>query len=330
MSYSIIRIERATSKSNSIGHQKHNQRENANYSNKDIDLTKSQLNYDLVNSEKINYLETIEDKIVSNKKSKRKIGDNQVQHMYGVITSDSQFFSSMDKDQVKSFFENSLEFIENRFGKENILYATVHMDETTPHMHFGFVPITSDGRLCARDILNGRKQHSELQDQFNKHCISNGYNLKRGVSKEETKKNHTKTIQYKKQLDYQINQALAEKNKYGDELKFYRRTRKNLHTRVESRNEVFKKLKEINNSIQPISEWDSDSSTVVSNKTIKMPKKAYLEMLDLVMDVHNYYFTHGLDSENPFENFKEKLDKQYKRVEELQKQNLAINKGHEL
>lgn len=330
MSYSIIRIERATSKANSIGHQRHNQRENKNYSNKDIDLSKSYLNYDLINSEYINYLENIEKKINENKKSKRKVGKNQVQHMYGVITSDLDFFDSMDKDQIKLFFKNSLNFIENRFGKENILYATVHMDETTPHMHFGFVPITPDGRLCARDILNGRKQHIELQDQFNNHCVSKGYDLKRGVSKEETKKNHTKTIEYKKRLDAQINKALVEKSKYGDELTFYQKSRKNLNSRVVSRNEVFKKLKEINNSVEPISEWDPASATVVSNKTIKIPRKAYSEMLDLVIDVHNYYFTHGLDSENSFEDFKEMLDEKYKKVEELRKKNLARNKGIEL
>ena len=330
MSYSIIRVERATSKANSIGHQRHNQRENKNYSNKDIDLSKSYLNYDLVNDKNINYLEMIDNKIIENKKSKRKVGDNQVHHMYGVITSDKDFFDSMDIDQVKEFFENSLEFVEKRFGKENILYATIHLDESTPHMHFGFTPITSDGRLCARDILNGRKQHSELQDQFNKHCRSKGYNLKRGVSREETKESHTKTLDYKKQLAYEVNQAKEQEKKYGKELNFYKRARKDLMTKADIKNKVIGKLTKINNSIEPITEWDSNEAEMVSNKTIKMPKKCYEEMLDLILDVHNYYVADGLNSENPFENFKEELDKSYKKIEELKKRNLAKNRNNGL
>lgn len=41
--------------------------------------------------------------------------------------------------------------MEEEYGKENLLYATVHMDEITPHMHYGVVPITKDGRLSAKE-----------------------------------------------------------------------------------------------------------------------------------------------------------------------------------
>lgn len=330
MSYSIIRIERATSKTNSIGHQRHNQRENKNYSNKDIDLSKSYLNYDLVNGKNINYLEMIDNKITENKKSKRKVGNNQVQHMYGIITSDKDFFDSMDMDQVKEFFENSLEFVKKRFGKDNILYATVHLDESTPHMHFGFTPITLDGRLCARDILNGRKQHSELQDQFNKHCKANGYDLERGVSKEETKESHTKTLDYKKKLAHEINEAKEQEKKYGKELDFYKRARKELKTKDDIKNKAIDKLARINNSVEAITEWDPDEIKIVNNKTVKMPRKCYDEMLDLILCVHNYYVIDGINSGNPFENFKEKLDKSYEKIEELKRKNLAKNRKDEL
>ena len=38
-------------------------------------------------------------------------------------------------------------------GIENVINATVHMDEATPHMHLGIVPVTEDGRLSAKDIF---------------------------------------------------------------------------------------------------------------------------------------------------------------------------------
>lgn len=53
MSYSIIRVVKVKSKTNTRGIQRHIQRENKNYENIDIDLSKSYLNYDLVNDTKI-------------------------------------------------------------------------------------------------------------------------------------------------------------------------------------------------------------------------------------------------------------------------------------
>lgn len=51
MSYSIIRVVKVKSKTNTRGIQ----RENKNYENIDIDLSKSYLNYDLVNDTKFDF-----------------------------------------------------------------------------------------------------------------------------------------------------------------------------------------------------------------------------------------------------------------------------------
>ena len=63
MSYSIIRVAKVKSNTNTIGLQKHIQRENKNYENMDIDLEQSHLNYDLVNDNPIDYNATINKKI---------------------------------------------------------------------------------------------------------------------------------------------------------------------------------------------------------------------------------------------------------------------------
>lgn len=318
MSYSILRIERATSKTISAGHQRHNQREHKNYSNKDIDLSKSHLNYDLLNNENINYLNEIDEIIHKNKKSKRKVGKNQVQHMYGVITSDDEFFKDKSNEEIKQFFKDSLEFIQNKFGRNNVFYATVHMDEKIPHMHFGFVPITDDGRLSARDILNGRNEHIKLQDEFNKHCNDKGYLLKRGVSKNETQKNHTKTSDYKKQLAYEINQAQKEKELYGSELDYYKKAKENLRNRVENKDKVVEKIIAI------------DANVIKENNYIKMPQYDYYEMIELILDVHKYYMLDGLSAQNEYEKFKGKLTRRYKELEKIKEKNLNKSNGNDL
>ena len=50
MSYSIVRVSKVKSGTNTTGIQKHVQRENNNYENEDIDHSKTYLNYDLVNA----------------------------------------------------------------------------------------------------------------------------------------------------------------------------------------------------------------------------------------------------------------------------------------
>lgn len=62
LSYSIIRIAKVKSNTNTTGIQRHVQRENKNYENMDIDLKKSYLNYDLVNQKKQNFNELINKK----------------------------------------------------------------------------------------------------------------------------------------------------------------------------------------------------------------------------------------------------------------------------
>ncbi|MFB9861614.1 plasmid recombination protein, partial [Salinicoccus siamensis] len=46
MSYSILRVTRVKGSSNTKGIQRHNQRENENYNNKDINHSETDRNYD--------------------------------------------------------------------------------------------------------------------------------------------------------------------------------------------------------------------------------------------------------------------------------------------
>ena len=55
MSYLVCHFEKYKS-ANVFGIQKHNQRENENYSNNDVDKVRTPLNYDLINKDNINYL----------------------------------------------------------------------------------------------------------------------------------------------------------------------------------------------------------------------------------------------------------------------------------
>jgi len=202
MSYSILRVARVKGSSNSKGIQKHNQRENKNYNNKDINHENTYKNYDLINENKIDYSEKIEDTIHANYSGNRAIRKDAIKHVDGLITSDNEFFNKLNEEETNQFFRDSLDFLEQEYGKENMLYATVHLDEKVPHMHFGFVPLTDDGRLSAKERLGNKKDMTELQDRFNQYVNSKGYELQRGTAKEVSARQHQDIDKYKKETEY--------------------------------------------------------------------------------------------------------------------------------
>ena len=66
---------------------------------------------------------------------------------------------------LDAWYRENFEFAKAKYGEENIVRFTLHLDETTPHIHCLFVPLTPDGRLCANDFVK-KKDLYELQDQY--------------------------------------------------------------------------------------------------------------------------------------------------------------------
>lgn len=182
MSYSIIRMQKM--KLPAIkGIQIHNQREKESETNPDINYEDSHLNYDLINGQKqIDYKEKIDQIIAENVTSNKAIRKDAVRLSEFLITSDKEFFDKISPSEAKRYFETAYEFLADRYGEKNLIYATVHNDEKTPHMHVGFVPVTEDGRLSAKDFFGQKSKLVSLQDDFNKFLKENDFDLERGVS----------------------------------------------------------------------------------------------------------------------------------------------------
>lgn len=49
-------------------------------------------------------------------------------------------------EKVLEYFDESYRFLSNIVGEENVVYAGVHFDEDTPHMHFYFLPVVDHVR----------------------------------------------------------------------------------------------------------------------------------------------------------------------------------------
>jgi myosin heavy subunit len=125
-----------------------------------------------------------------------------------LITSDSKFFEGMSKSVEREFFATAYDYFCEEYGKENIAYAMVHKDEKTPHMHVGFVPITEDGRLSAKDFFGKKQQLVMLQDKFHKHMLDAGFDLERGVSSD---RKHLETSKFKAETYAKMEREAKEK-----------------------------------------------------------------------------------------------------------------------
>ncbi|WP_198153624.1 MobV family relaxase [Thalassobacillus sp. C254] len=194
MSYAVCRMQKM--KQHDLkGMQFHNQRERNSQTNFDIDSERTKENYDLVNDGDINYNERIKQIIEEQKITTRKIRKDAVMVNELLVTSDKEFFDSLSKENEKRFFEESKTLFEERYGKQNIAYAMVHVDEKTPHMHLGVVPMR-DGKLQGKNIFN-QKELRWIQDEFPKRMKQKGFDLKRGEKGSDKK--HLSAQRYKLQ-----------------------------------------------------------------------------------------------------------------------------------
>lgn len=197
------------------GIQRHNQRETTNHSNPDIDTTKSDLNYDLVNFEPINYHEKVKSIIDSQRISQRAVRKDAVLVDEWIITSDSDFF--LFKLNTKEFFQDTVDYFAERVGSQNIAYATVHLDETTPHMHLGIVPMT-EGKLSSKQVFD-RQALKDIQDELPQYLQDKGHKIERGIKGSEQK--HLTVEEYKENKK-QVERMKDEVKDLQSDVNFYR------------------------------------------------------------------------------------------------------------
>ena len=192
-----------------VGIERENERDE-NYKstrNPQIDKSKTYLNYHTMPYEK-NYLPFIDERI-KQLSPKRKIKDDAVLVTSFILGSDKDFFDRITAEQQKKFFADCTDFFSERCGKENVVSAVVHLDESTPHLHFNLMPVT-DGRLCAKELFD-RTALRELQTDFYE-VVGKKYGLKRG--KEGSTAKHLDTVAFKTK---KMTEAAEEKIREAEE-----------------------------------------------------------------------------------------------------------------
>lgn len=178
---------------------------------------------------------------IENAGIKRKISHNQVralQIMLSGTPEDMQRIQNTGK--LDEWCKDNIEWLQDTFGKDNLVSAVLHMDEKTPHIHATVVPIVTGERrkikeakkkqgepnkktyrkksvdtvrLCADDVMT-RENLENFQDTYAEKMDK--YGLQRGIKGSDAR--HITTPQYYRDL-YAMNEELKETIEYKEEQK---------------------------------------------------------------------------------------------------------------
>ena len=157
------------------------------YKNPDIDPKRTHENYSFIHDNRT-ALERLEHRLSEVKVQNRK--DVNVLCSW-VIT--KPFDVSEEREEL--FFKECYRFLTEKYGSRNVITADVHYDESTPHLHFTFVPTVANNRkykdpnkkprytekVCADELITRehlKAFHSELQKWF----IDKGMDWAKSVS----------------------------------------------------------------------------------------------------------------------------------------------------
>lgn len=183
----------------------HNSR-TENYSNRDIDASRSKYNYSLSGHENDFSYYT------------QRLSEVHCMKRANVCTLSSWVVtlpSGVPQNQHKLFFAETVNFLKSRYGEQNCISADVHYDETTPHLHFTFIPVVFDEKKqrekVSRKELFTLKELYSFHEDLEKHLQEKlGKNIKirtgkteKNISvrelKQKTAQNCTKIVQNAKQ-----------------------------------------------------------------------------------------------------------------------------------
>lgn len=83
-----------------------------------------------------------------------------------LMTASPEWWQEASRKQQDEFFRRARQWLADKYGADRIITATVHRDETSPHLSAFVVPLTRDGRLSARELIGGRQQMRNDQTSF--------------------------------------------------------------------------------------------------------------------------------------------------------------------
>lgn len=193
MAFAVLHIEKAKSSVGGLGD--HNDRSNIPLN---ADPEKQDLNRVIIDHNEHGGLkEAIENRISKGYKGQKKIRKDAVRAMNIVLSGSHDRMKEIDESgNIDKWIKDNQKFLENEFGKENIVSLYCHRDERTPHLHAVVVPLTTGGQLSAKKVMGNRIIMSQRQSRYGESMSKWG--LSRGI--EGSRATHDSVQEYYSRL----------------------------------------------------------------------------------------------------------------------------------
>ena len=345
MSYAIVRNEKLT-RAEVNGKCTHNDRKAKCHTNKDIDPTRTHLNY-YIKKNNCTYTKEF-DKLRKEQNLAGHLRENSIIMCQMIFTSDQEFFNRIGEQETKRYFDECYKFICNykNLGEKNIISAVVHLDEGAPHLHLMFVPVVhtkdKDGKpiekICARDFWKGRNSYRKLQDAYFEHVKSKGFDLERGLYVEETNRKNLSVEEFKKVTNYAktkeilktITLELPDTPELQDIKKLVLNRDKIIEEQIiKPQNKLIKELH--NENVALHKELSKQTEIIdVAEEFVKEKESLQNENKNLERTICLLQQSKNQDEEDLKFEYENKIDhiehKYHKKIKELEKENKGLNK----
>lgn len=236
----------------------HFERKTDYHSNKEIDVSKTYLNQDLM-TDGSDMLSRFNARLNDVYCMKR----DDVKALATWIVTLPEELAEVPYEQQSAFFEATTNFLNDRYGQENAMAAVVHYDETTPHLHYAFVPVVFDVKksrykVSAKEVLT-RHDLQTFHDDLDQH-------LKKVLPFYEQGILNNKTLPF---------ENVAEIKKYNDQFNALKTELADIEDNIRAKQAVLKitdqALTEVDLAEKQIDAFKQDLSKNLFGKTVLKP-----------------------------------------------------------
>lgn len=288
----------------------HFERKTDHHTNKEIDVSKSYMNQDLM-ADGSDMLSRFNERLNDIYCMKR----DDVKALATWIVTLPEELTEAPYEQQSAFFEATTNFLNDRYGQENAVAAVVHYDETTPHLHYAFVPVVFDDKksrykVSAKEVLT-RHDLQTFHDDLDLHLKKVLPFYEQGIL------NH-KTLPF---------ENVAEIKKYNDQFNALKNELADVEENIRAKQAVLQitdqALTEVDLAEKQIDAFKQDLSKNIFGKTVLKP-----DDLDRFKSVLSTMKKATLQSQHETEELKQTLGQVKAQLAEVQSDYQNLKETH--
>jgi hypothetical protein len=188
MPYAVLRVAKIKTQAHALSATGHNYRQAQHpHAIDNADRAAPYPNREYLNHGQQDYWTLLEARI--KEAGVKRVRHDSVRGMEVILTGSPEGFirdkegRAVDYSKSKWAGDN-LRFLQEKFGKENVVSFTLHQDEKTPHIHAVLAPITAKNTLSADKLFNPASLR-QLQTEYAQAMAPHG--LERGVEHSQAK-----------------------------------------------------------------------------------------------------------------------------------------------